>query len=956
MESPQLGTGVAVKNAALRLKSWLLVHPTIVAVSAFVLAFILIEVPPPSRFVSFFMALLFGCAAYSLWQSWLRDVQAQIESRNAGLQLEQLVQERTRQLEAANAQLRAEMAERTQSEQDQDLMVNVLRLLNRGGDLHELIGEVLGLIKRSTGFDAVGLRLQQGNDFPYFQQQGFSDAFLMEETFLCAKGADGMPLRDSDGSTALECTCGLVLSGRTDPRKPCFTAGGSFWTNHSPEMLALPPQADPRINPRNRCIYGGYESVMLAPVHSRQQIIGLLQLNDSHPGRFTPERIRFFEVLANNIGLALQRRQIEEALRESESRFRTFFDTVAVGTAELDASGHFVQVNERLCQITGYSPEELLGMTIPDLMHPEDRDSDKEGLATHLRGDRPAYEIERRCVRKDGSVVWVQVTAAMTRSSEGKVLRSARIIQDISKRKRAEEALRVSEERLRGLGDNLPNSTVYQYTHEPDGTPRFLYISAGIERINGVKAEDVLKDASVLHRQFFPDELAALMEAEKTSARELSVFEREVQMRLPDGQLRWIHLLSRPRRLPDGRVIWDGVQSDITERKQAEQALQRNEQRLRLAQQIARVGAFDWDIRTGIEKWTPELEALYGLAPGSFAGTQTAFENLIHPDDRTELLRRVEKSLETGAITEGEWRVIWPDGSVHWLAGRWQVTKDESGTPAYMTGCNIDITQRKLAEQALIRSEKLASVGRMAATIAHEVNNPLAGALNAVYLASTDPNVSPSIRDHLAIADQELQRAAHITQQALGFYRENAKPTAVALPKLINEVLTVYAKKLQQRGVTVDTRYNCGPCREGCDTCLIVSSGEMRQVISNLLGNGLDAVRDGGKIYIRASRGTNAQGTGEDIHLLIADNGCGIRAENLKRIFEPFFTTKEAVGTGLGLWITQELVRNHNGTIKVRSRKDKGSVFRISIPVGPNSASQTANPESALTQATSRSN
>jgi signal transduction histidine kinase len=210
----------------------------------------------------------------------------------------------------------------------------------------------------------------------------------------------------------------------------------------------------------------------------------------------------------------------------------------------------------------------------------------------------------------------------------------------------------------------------------------------------------------------------------------------------------------------------------------------------------------------------------------------------------------------------------------------------------------------------------------------------LAAAVNAVYLASTDPSASPRIRETLLLADQELRRAAHITQQTLGFYREQGDPAPVAIPTLIDEILGVYARKLKDRGVTVHCRYNCGPCREGREACFVVNAGEMRQVISNLLGNGMDALRDNGKLYIRVTRMTRPDGNGQDVHLTIADNGCGIRSENLKRIFEPFFTTKDSVGTGLGLWITQELVRKHNGSIRVRSN-DKGSVFRISIPAMP---------------------
>jgi PAS domain S-box-containing protein len=134
--------------------------------------------------------------------------------------------------------------------------------------------------------------------------------------------------------------------------------------------------------------------------------------------------------------------------------------------------------------------------------------------------------------------------------------------------------------------------------------------------------------------------------------------------------------------------------------------LQRSEERLRLAQQAARIGTFEWNIQSGVDTWTPEMEAMYGLQPGSFGGTETAFENLIHPDDRAEVIELVDAAMRSGRPTKGEWRVVWADGSVHWIAGRWQVFMNESGEPSRMVGINIDITERKRAEEALRASEE----------------------------------------------------------------------------------------------------------------------------------------------------------------------------------------------------------------------------------------------------------
>lgn len=259
---------------------------------------------------------------------------------------------------------------------------------------------------------------------------------------------------------------------------------------------------------------------------------------------------------------------------------------------------------------------------------------------------------------------------------------------------------------------------------------------------------------------------------------------------------------------------------------------------------------------------------------------------------------------------------------------------DSLGNVVMAVMTSEDVTEAKKAEQALIQTEKLASVGRLAATIAHEVNNPLAAATNAVYLASIDPSLSSQARDALHLADQELRRAAHITGQTLGFVRGTSSRCPIFLPRLIDEVLQVYARKLRDRGVTVHKRYKCGPCREECESCFTANGGELRQVIFNLLANGLDALQDNGTLHVRLCRISDF-GSGPKLRLTIADNGCGIRAENLKRVFEPFFTTKESTGTGLGLWVSQQIVRKYEGTIRVRSQKEKGTVFCITVPALP---------------------
>jgi len=231
-----------------------------------------------------------------------------------------------------------DITKRKQTEAYRDMGREILQILNEPGNLQNAIQCVLDTLKKRTGFDAVGIRLQEGDDYPYFAQNGFPVDFLLTENSLVERNEDGGVCRDKDGNICLECTCGLVISGKTDPANPLFTPGGSSWTNNSFPFLDVPPSEDPRYHPRNNCIHQGYASVALVPIRNKGTIVGLIQLNDRRTEQFTLEMIEILEGIGIHIGTALMRKQTEDELeavnkaleqrtREAESanRFKSEF-------------------------------------------------------------------------------------------------------------------------------------------------------------------------------------------------------------------------------------------------------------------------------------------------------------------------------------------------------------------------------------------------------------------------------------------------------------------------------------------------------------------------------------------------------------------------------------------------------------------------------------------------------
>jgi PAS domain S-box-containing protein len=237
-----------------------------------------------------------------------------------------------------------------------------------------------------------------------------------------------------------------------------------------------------------------------------------------------------------------------------------------------------------------------------------------------------------------------------------------------------------------------------------------------------------------------------------------------------------------------------------------------------------------------------------------------------------------------------------------------------------------DITQRKKTEEALLTSEKLASVGRMAATIAHEINNPLEAVVNLIYLARQFPELPRESDQFLHTADDELSRVSHIVKQTLGFYRETAAPSSFAVSEVINGILLVYGSKIRSRKIRIQVEV---PEQLTIDTVV----GEFRQVVANIFQNALEAVSVGGVIRVRVSR--TRHGSADAVRVTIADDGPGINALDLRRIFDPFFTTKKDLGTGLGLWVSKGIVEKHGGHLRVRSSTDTQKSWTVFSLVWP---------------------
>ena len=388
-----------------------------------------------------------------------------------------------------------------------------------------------------------------------------------------------------------------------------------------------------------------------------------------------------------------------------------------------------------------------------------------------------------------------------------------------------------------------------------------------------------------------------------------------------DGRKVYVMLTISPVRDGTGKVIGvSKIARDITEQRQMDIA------RARLAAIVesADDAILSKDLNGTIMSWNRAAERTFGYTEKEMLGASILMlvPEELHPEEEMIL----SKIRAGEPIDHYETIRVTKDGRRLNVSLSISPLRDASGAVVGASKVLRDMTQRKQMEQSLIQAEKLSASGRMAASIAHEINNPLEAVLNLIYLARSNSS-DPEVMAYLNTAESELVRLSHIAKQTLGFYREQNSAAVVSLTELVDQVLKIYSTKLQEAGVRVETRF--GSTRQ-----VVVKKGEMIQVISNLVTNAMHAMSHGGRLRVATEDGS-CEGR-DGIVLSIEDDGQGIPAENLAKIFEAFFTTRGSIGTGIGLWVAKQFIAGHSGTIEVEScteAESHGTTFRICLPL-----------------------
>ena len=459
-----------------------------------------------------------------------------------------------------------DITERKRAELEREATIEFLRIENECGGISDLIYQSVDFFQRRTGCDAVGIRLKEGDDYPYYEARGFPPEFVATENSLCQRDPDGRLVRDSAGNPVIECMCGNVICGRSDPSKPFFTAHGSFWSNCTTDLLASTSHADRQARTRNRCNGEGYESVALLPLRVGDERLGLLQLNARAKGAFSPQSIALWERLADYLAIALSRFKAQEALGISEETHKTLFESMMDGFAfcrMIYADGKpedfvYLNVNPAFEKLTGL--KNVVGKKVSQVI-PGVLETDKELIELYGRvaatGRAEVFEYYMKAL-----AMWFQISVFSPKKDH-----FVAVFEIITERKTMEEALRREQERL-GLAVSSGRLGIWDWNLETDA----MIWNDRMFELYGITRDTFTNTIDAWTNGLHPEDKQRAIDECNTALAGKKDYDTTFRVLHPDGTVRHIKANALVTRNQDGKPIrMIGINTDLTEARSAEE-------------------------------------------------------------------------------------------------------------------------------------------------------------------------------------------------------------------------------------------------------------------------------------------------------------------------------------------------------------------------------------------------
>jgi two-component system cell cycle sensor histidine kinase/response regulator CckA len=638
----------------------------------------------------------------------------------------------------------------------------------------------------------------------------------------------------------------------------------------------------------------------------------------------------------------LQLQKAHEELRSIEERYRAIFNNAAVGIDLVSDEGRFLRANSTLQDMLGYTEEELNGLSVIDITFAEDRDVSREKLDTLTKGVTSSYRLEKRYVRKDGSLLWADISVSAIRGSDGLHIATVGVISDITQRKLTELKLRdalAEAQRFREALDHVPS-----YVYMKDNQSRYIYANQLTLKLFGCSAEELVGcDDS---RFFPPDTVKRLQEVDsRVFAGEQTFEEIDVADAGCERCVYW-EVKTPIYAEPERSKIWGllGISTDITERKKVEEALRESEQRFR---RVFEQGPLGMAILGLDYRWVAVNERLCEITGyTSDELTKLSFIDITHPEDVDKDVAQAE-ALARGDIPyyQIEKRYIKKDRKIAWINLWKSVVRNRQGEPSYFLAMVQDISTIKKSEQEkedlrtqLFQSQKMEALGTLVGGIAHDFNNMLQIMLGYSQLLLDDKKKGEPGYEELQTIIETVNGGADLVNKLLAFGQQSQVfPLPLDLNHQISQVSKLISRTLPHV-VQIDLDLADGP------TMIRSDHGQIDQLVMNLAINASDAMPSGGRLKIATTTVTLTDEycksypvvkPGNYVMLSVSDTGRGMDKETVARIFDPFFSTKQrgsTRGTGLGLSVVQGIVQQQGGHTICESEPGKGTEFRIYLP------------------------